>query len=45
MYGRRNLLNEIPELSIATISVLLASFEVKKITDRNKNMGNKKFPI
>jgi hypothetical protein len=31
---------EIPELRIAIISVLLASFEVNQITDKNKNIGN-----
>jgi hypothetical protein len=35
-----NLVNEIPELRIAIISVLLANFEVNQITDKNKNIGN-----
>ena len=30
-----------PELSIATISVRSASFEVNQITERNKKIGNK----
>jgi hypothetical protein len=41
--GLKNLVNEIPELSIAIISVLLAIFEVNQITDKNKNIGNNKF--
>jgi len=35
--------NEIPELKIAIISVLFASFEVNQITDKNKNIGNREF--
>ena len=38
----RNLEKEIPELRIAIISVLFASFEVNQITERNKNIGNNK---
>jgi hypothetical protein len=34
--------NEIPELNIAMISVLLANLEVNQMTDKNKNMGNKR---
>jgi hypothetical protein len=34
-----NLVNDIPELNIAIISVLLANFEVNQIIDRNKNIG------
>ena len=41
--GRKNLVNEIPELKIAIISVLLANFEVNQITDKNKNIGNREF--
>ena len=41
--GLKNLVNEIPELSMAIISVLLAIFEVNQITDKNKNIGNNKF--
>jgi hypothetical protein len=42
IYGRKNRLKEIPELNMAIISVLLASFEVNQITERNKNIGNNK---
>ena len=38
-YGLANLRNERPDESIAVISVLLASFDVKKITAKNKNTG------
>ena len=40
--GRKNLVNEIPELSIAIISESFANFEVNQITDKNKNIGNNK---
>jgi hypothetical protein len=30
-----------PELKMAMISVLLASFEVNQIIDKNRNIGNK----
>ena len=43
MYGLKNLENDTPELKKATISVLLASFEVNHITDKNKNKGNSRF--
>ena len=42
MYGRKKRLNEIPELKIAMISVLFASFEVNHITERNRNIGKSK---
>jgi hypothetical protein len=42
-YGLKNLEKEIPELKKATISVLLANFEVNHITDKNKNKGKSKF--
>jgi len=42
-YGLKNLENDTPELRNATISVLLASLDVKNITDRNRNSGNNKF--
>jgi hypothetical protein len=32
---------EIPELKMAMISVLFASFEVNQIIDKNRNIGNK----
>jgi hypothetical protein len=35
-------LKEIPELSMAIISVLLANFDVNQITERNKKIGNNK---
>jgi hypothetical protein len=41
--GLKNLVNEIPELNMAMISVLLAILEVNQITDKNKNIGNNKF--
>jgi hypothetical protein len=41
MYGLKNLVNEIPELSIAITSVLFASFEVNQIMDKNKKLGTK----
>ena len=42
MNGRRKRVNDIPELKIAIISVLFASFEVNQMIDRNKNIGNNK---
>ena len=39
MKGRRNRVNEIPELKMAIISVLLANFEVNQMTDKNRNIG------
>ena len=44
IYGRRNLLNEIPELKMAVISELLDSFDVNQITERKTKIGNKKYP-
>jgi hypothetical protein len=38
----RNLLKEIPELSIAVISELLESFDVNHITDKKTKIGNRK---
>ncbi|GGF30182.1 hypothetical protein GCM10011518_44270 [Flavobacterium limi] len=38
--GLKKRANEIPELKIAMISVLFASFDVNQITDKNKNIGN-----
>ena len=43
-YGLKNLEKETPELKIAVISVLLASFEVNQITDKNRNIGKSKLP-
>ena len=40
--GLKNLLNEIPELNMAIISVSLANLEVNQITDKNRNIGNNK---
>ena len=40
MNGRRNLVNEIPELKIAIISVSFANFEVNQITDKKRKIGN-----
>jgi molecular chaperone IbpA len=37
------LVNEIPELKIAIISVLFANLEVNHITDKNKKIGNNRF--
>ena len=42
MKGLKNRVKEIPELNIAMTSVLLASFEVNQITDKNKKIGNNK---
>lgn len=39
MYGRRKRIYEIPELKIATISVLDANFDVNQIMEMNKNIG------
>jgi hypothetical protein len=41
--GLKNRVKEIPELSMAMISVSLANFEVNQITDKNKNIGNNRF--
>jgi hypothetical protein len=41
-YGLKNLLKEMPELKIATISVLLANFDVNQMVAKNRNIGNKK---
>jgi hypothetical protein len=41
-YGRMNLVNDIPELNMAITSVLLASFEVNQIIERNKKIGKSK---
>ena len=38
-----NLVKEIPELKIAIISELLANFDVNHITDKKRNIGNKRF--
>ena len=40
----KNRKKEIPELSMAITSVSFASFEVNQITDKNKKIGNKRFP-
>jgi hypothetical protein len=37
-----NLVNDIPELNMAITSVLLASFEVNQIIERNKKIGKSK---
>jgi hypothetical protein len=42
IYGRKNRLNEIPELKIAMISVLLANLEVNQMIDKNRNIGKRK---
>jgi hypothetical protein len=42
--GLKNLVKEIPELSRAITSVLVASLEVNQITAKKRNMGNNKFP-
>ena len=34
---------DIPELRIAIISVLLASFDVNQITDKKRKIGNNRF--
>jgi hypothetical protein len=39
--GSQKRVKEIPELKMAMISVLLASFEVNQIIDKNRNIGNK----
>tara|TARA_B100000609_G_C17139454_1_gene394688 strand:+ start:818 stop:1033 length:216 start_codon:yes stop_codon:yes gene_type:complete len=41
--GLKYLKKEIPELKIAIISELFASFEVNQITERNKKMGKRRF--
>ena len=41
--GLKYLKKEIPELKIAIISELFASFEVNQITERNKKMGKSRF--
>ncbi len=38
-------LEKTPELKIATISVLFASLEVKKITDKKRKIGKSKLPM
>ena len=43
IYGRKKRLYEIPELKIATISVLLANFEVNQIIEINKKIGKSMF--
>tara|TARA_B100001758_G_scaffold132058_1_gene113613 strand:+ start:9559 stop:9732 length:174 start_codon:yes stop_codon:yes gene_type:complete len=43
MKGLINLVKEIPELKIAIISVLFASLDVNHITDKKRNIGNKRF--
>ena len=42
-YGLKKRVKETPELKKATISVLLANFDVNHITERNKNKGNNKW--
>ena len=43
-YGLRNLVKETPELKTEIISVLLASFDVNQIIDKNNKIGKSKFP-
>jgi hypothetical protein len=39
MYGLKKRLKLMPELRMAIISVLLASFEVNQMIDKNRNIG------
>tara|TARA_B100000963_G_C22275846_1_gene514900 strand:+ start:412 stop:636 length:225 start_codon:yes stop_codon:yes gene_type:complete len=43
-YGLKNLVNDIPDDSIAIISEFEESFDVNQITEKNTKIGNKKYP-